>query len=302
MADDDDLRHLLGDAVADVTPNDRLGEIRRRTARPVRRRRWPVVVLGAGTATAAVVAAVALVSSIGTPVEDDAPTARPAERTDAVATYFVGDTMKGDRLFREFQSVPRSRDEADRALEALRRLESGPADPDYRTLWPAGSFVSVETSAALITVGLSDAAADDLASMRTDGLQQVVYTAQAAVARVVPVSFASGSRVLLPDVARDNAVLNALNISDPLEGHTVDDLLTVRGTVRPLNSAIVAVPWSLRSGDGAVALSRRAPITDGAWEQTVDISSLAPGRYVLFARVLDGVDTQAIDTRTITVR
>lgn len=299
---DDDLRHLLDDAVGEITPNDRLGEIRRRTARPVRRRRWTLVVLAAGTATAAVVGAVALVSSIGTPVGDDAPTTRPAERTDAVATYFVGDTMQGDRLFREFQSVPRSRDEAGRALEALQRLEAGPADPDYRTLWPAGSFVSVETTATLITVRLSEAAASDLATMRTDGLQQVVYTAQAAVARVVPVSFASDSRVLLPDLARDGSVLNAVNISDPAEGHTVDDLLTVRGTVRPFSSSVVAVPWSLRSGDGAVALSHRAPITDGTWEQTVDVSSLAPGTYVLLARVLDGVDTPAIDTRTVTVR
>ena len=297
------LRDLLGDAVADVEPRDRLGEIRRRTARPAHHRRWPLIVLGTATATVAVVAAVAVLGGLGAGGEDGGPASRPVKQPDAVAVYYLREDWEQTRLYREFQPARRIGDEAERTLEALRRLESdaGPQDPDYRTAWPDGAFLTVDAQAAQVTVELSEEAAGDLSSASAESLQQVVYTAQAAAQRIVPVSFARDGRVLVDRLTRDASVLSALNISDPVEGHVVDDLLTVRGTVRP-QPETVSVGWSLRSEDGKIVLSRRTPIIDGTWEETAGISALPPGTYVVDARIPVGVDTPAVDTRTIVVR
>lgn len=311
---DDELRHLFQDAVADVAPQDRLGEIRRRTARASegRPRRWAFVVLGAGTATAAVVGAGALVGQLGPDGGD--PAGAPDGRRAAVAAYFIDDTPAGERLFREFQSVPASAAPPALALSALRLLEedAGPQDPDYATVWPDGSFLQVTVDDSAIVVTLSAAAAAGPAISTANGLQQAVFTAQAAIGSTLPVTFASEGRTLRGNVVRDQTRIAPVNISDPAEGHTVDDLLTLRGTVRVTDDVAggepAAVAWSLHTADGAaegeVARSGAAPVTAGTFEETADIADLAPGRYVLTVSAgADTADDDAVtDTRTITVR
>src|SRR6478752_1350405 len=100
--------------------------------------------------------------------------------TTTVPVYFVGDTPQGKRLFREFRKV-----EGDEpAVEALALATAGDAlDPDYGTLYPDGSFASVEIGADKITVGLPDESwttapdgmSEDEARLAT---QQLVYTVQ----------------------------------------------------------------------------------------------------------------------------
>ena len=95
---DDDLRDLLTDAVSDVEPAYRLGEIQARVHRPARR--------GWYAAGGAILAAAAVVTAVSV-VNDDGPRrgtpAADAQRT--AALYFVGDTPAGPRLYREFQKV-----------------------------------------------------------------------------------------------------------------------------------------------------------------------------------------------------
>ncbi|MFC7502283.1 hypothetical protein ACOACQ_11365 [Nocardioides sp. CPCC 206347] len=304
---DRDLASLFADAVSDVVPGDRLGEIRRATAHNTRTpRRWALV-LAAGTATAAVVGGGAALSQLGLPNGDDV--AGPGNEHMAVATYYVGETPDGDRLFREFQSIDATDDTAARALEAVRLLESdaGANDPDYETAWPAGAFVDVALGDDGIRLTISDEAAGDPGTTGTNGLQQAVFTAQAAVGETLPVSFVTGDRTVRDDVRRDNAVLTPVNISDPTEGHSVSGVLTMRGTVRsPRGAEVDDVPWELRSADGALALSGAAPATGTTWETTADIADLAPGRYVLTvsgASPTSGpTNGPATDTRTVTVR
>lgn len=300
---DRDLKNLFEDTVSDVVPGDRLGEIRRATAPGAARkpRRWALV-LAAGTATAAVVGAGAALSQFGLPKGDDV--AGPGDQPTAVAAYFVGQTPDGDRLYREFQSVEATEDAASRTLEALRLLESsaGADDPDYVTAWPDDAFLDVALSDDGIRLTISDEAANDAATMGTNGLQQAVFTAQAAVGETLPVSFMTADRMVRDGVARDNTVLTSVNISDPAEGHSVSGVLTMRGTVRsPRNNDVDDVPWSLRSTDGDLALSGVAPATGTTWETTANIASLAPGRYVLTVSNAH-LDNGTTDTRTVTVR
>lgn len=303
---DEDLRRLLSDAVADIDPRDGLGAIRRRTTRPPRRRArgWPLLVLGAGTATAAVVGTVALVGSLGSPA-DQAPAGPPEEPADAVAAYFVGQTPVGPRLFREFQAISPADEEAPLALAALRLLESdaGPLDPDYTTGWADGSFTAVSVGTGRIDVLLAD---------RVDPLpagpaaQQAVFTVQAALGRSLPVAFSTPEGTLdvggRASVGRDTALLAPVNVTDPVEGHTVDDLLTVRGVVSPAGTAPAAVDWELLDVDDEPVVSGSAPVADRAWEQTTSIADVGAGTYVLRVRVPTPGGAPATDTRTVTVR
>ena len=321
MSPDDDLFHdrlhdLFDDAVRDVTPADRLGEIRRRTTyRPGRnRRRRALAVLGAGTATAAVVAVTALVGALR---HDDAPPAADQAKPSPAAVYFVGETPIGPRLFREFQPIPAAADPADRALDALRRMEvdAGPDDPDYTTSWPAGSFRSVSVDDTGITIELAVTAVpapSAPAGAVSLSVQQAVHTADAAVGSPLPVAFQQDgvpvSEVLgvavEPTTTRLTRVEAPVNISDPAEGLvTGARWLSVRGQVTPVAAERPAkVAYELSDATGTVGAGT-VPVEGLSWSMTIDLNGYAPGRYTLSAWSADSARiARARDTRTFIVR
>lgn len=286
---DDDLRRLLSDAVDDVTPGDRLGEIRRRTA-PAPRRRRPLVALSAGLATAAVVGAIALVGGLGPRGDEEPPVAAPPPQEAVVGTYFVRDSL----LYREFQVVDAGPD-TDRALAALRRLEvdAGPEDPDYGTTWPDGAFREVVVADERIAVRLGiDAVPPGLAA------QQAVHTVQGVLQSMAPVVFL-GAGGTSTEHRREDRYVAPVNISDPVEGLAVGDRLAVRGRVAP-RPPLRSVAWELRDGAGATVRAGTTPVADLAWSMDLDLTGLAPGRYEI---AVFGADRAAVeDTRGVTVR
>lgn len=351
------LSHLLSDAVSDVEPQESLAEIRHRTkVTPMSARRpWLYAVGGAVVATAATVAAVAAVSgspqnaaqeprpaTSQSPTEEPTPTqasesAEPTEPSDGTTTaseppeasdtatvpaYFVRDTPQGVRLTREFQSVQTS-DVPE--TEAIRLAVTGQAlDPDYRSLWPSGSGVAaVGVSADDIAVDLTGNLRDRPAGMTQEeaelAVQQVVYTAQAAIGRGrLPVNFALNGegtdRILgVPTSeplsnAPENDVLSLVSISSLSEGETVSDRFVVSGLA---NSFEATVPWEVRQGDRVVA--KGFATADGwmdklyPWTTQVNVSKLAPGTYT-FAAMTDDPSGGAEgagpteDTKTIVVK
>ncbi|AIY18109.1 hypothetical protein GUY44_24850 [Pimelobacter simplex] len=320
MSADEDaqLRALFSDAVADVDPADRLGEIRRRTSqRPRRSRRRPLlVVLGAGTATAAVVAITALATDFRD--DRDAPVASgPAEYPGAV--YFVSSTTLGPRLFREFQPLPASDDVAVRALDALQQMEvdAGPVDGDYATGWPDGSFTAVSVDDTAITVQVGAVALDAPAGVSPDlatlAVQQAVHTADAAVGRPLPVAFERagtpvarllGRPVELPAV-RNTRVEAPVNLNDPVEGLEVGAALAVRGQVTPVAAeAVSRVSWQLEDASGATQLAGTTAVDAQAWQMTLDVSALPRGRYriVVWPDHDDPDVSGAVDTRSFVLR
>ncbi|MEQ6902999.1 hypothetical protein [Nocardioides sp. YIM 152588] len=331
----EDLRAALHDAAAGIEPPDRLGEIRRRTAPGHRRARtrWLSIALGAGLATAAVVAVgLALGTLLGgsAPVTGNGPASPPTTDGvvvaggdgDTAALYFIADTATGPRLFREFATVPGAGDAADAggaegadggsddsavvlaALDAL-TAENGPLDPDYRTLWPADSFAAAEVDGDTIVVDLGAEALRRPPQISRGearlGLQQVVYTAEAAAGRAVPVAFTFGGApadtVLgVPTegaVARDRqyAVTAPVGVSDPTEGQRLDADLTARGT---LAEYVRTVRWTLTAPGGEVVARGRAELLDAGeggttdhargWQTPpIDVSGLPAGEYVFEA-------------------
>ena len=328
MTIDDRLSELLRDAVADVEPADRLAAIRARTTSPQRAaaRPWWYAAAATGLAAAAAVGAFAVLDG------DDAPEPGPAHHSHAtdpsptasvtvhsVPAYFIGDTPRGPRLFREFDL----RTGTAGLDAAIAELQEAPDDPDYRTAWQPGSLTAGEPRGDVYTVELGDASLHDRpAGMSAEearlAIEQVIYTVQAAAHARVPVQFLLDGNPIneVYGVPASEALANApqldvlslVQINDPVEGLEVTGSFTARGAA---SSFEATVPWEIRDGDTVVEqgfatatgwMDRLYP-----WETRIDVSGLEPGEYT-FAAMTDDPSGGAegaepfVDTRTIIVR
>jgi hypothetical protein len=236
-----------------------------------------------------------------------------------VPVYFVGDTPQGQRLFREFRKV-----EADNpATEALALMTAGDAlDPDYDTLYPGGTFASVEIADDMITVGLPDESwttapdgmSDDQARLAA---QQLVYTVQGIAQKRVPVSITLDGEPadlfgLAGQVSNDPEIdVRALvNVTTPEEGATVSGTFTASGAS---SSFEATTPWEIREGgaDGKVVMDGFATAEGWMdklypWESEVDVSDLPAGEYTFVAMTDDPSGGEGagptVDTKSITIQ
>ena len=177
-------------------PADLYAGVERRATR-IRRQRTGAVA-GAALTILALVIAVPLARDAGkndvgfappgpsdppAPVVTTAPpqaTTAPAVPRERVPVYYARDTgpKRGIRLYREFHLLPAKTIEA----AVAEMLGVAPIDPDYRTLWPAGTTVrGVTVEGDLATVDLSEGARRN--SIGSEGaeaaVQQLVYTVTA---------------------------------------------------------------------------------------------------------------------------
>jgi hypothetical protein len=220
---EDELHRLLDDAVSDVEPRGGLDAIRSRTkVSPMRARPWYLGVGAAVVATAATIAAVAVVGGdAGRPASEpgfaDSPSeaapassdpggeespstkeSEPPTSSVAIPVYYVGDSPMGPRLYREFHTGDGG-DPLGTALEHA--VSQAPEDPDYTVPWPTGTAVSGSVGAdgtddaGKIAVDVTSPGGEDLqarpAGMSREtaemAVQQLVWTAQAAVQSSAPV-------------------------------------------------------------------------------------------------------------------
>lgn len=330
------LRDLLDHATSDVEPAHGLDAITSRTkVRTMSPRPWFLGAAAAVVATAATVTAVAVLGNGGgtssapepgpaassvttehTPTEQDSPT--PDESSDppseepvpieaAVPVYYVGDTGQGPRLYREFHPGIGAEPLGQALADAVSRT---PDDPDYRTVWPAGTEVSGSFDGigddGLIGIAVTSPAGASLRD-RPAGMsraeaemavQQLVYTAQAAVQSSAPVEFRlDGDRTdqLLgvptaePLARADQAsTLAQVWILGPVEGAEVHSGFEVTGIGAFFEANVV---WELHEGsaDGEVVASsaQSGPVTAeecctmAPYSFTVEAP---PGRYTLVVR------------------
>jgi len=335
----DTLRDLLGETADDIVPGDRLDAIRSATERGRRTGRGWWAAAGAGLLAACVVTAVALSTggtprssetgpatstspseSLDQPASPDAPTAtKPG--TSTVAVYYVGDTPDGPRLYREF----RRWDASDTLNAAVRTaIESPPLDPDYRSAWNAsrttfeqayvvGDVIRIEFSAS----GVLDVD-DDSPAERALAVQQLIYTAQAAVQERLPVQFylrgnptaevlgvPTSELLAAGDLLRTLALVS---ISDPSEGLEVDndEPFTVKGAGNSYEGNVVT---RIQRLDGSEVLDPLPTIAGWMedrlfpFEVTFDLSDVPPGDYVVLSQTDDpsGEGRFHTDSRQITV-
>lgn len=204
-------------------------------------------------------------------------------------------------------------------------LTATPADPDFRTLWPRGSFEGVgDPEVGLSVVHL----APDLSLARPDGmseleaelaLQQIAWTVREAFAERPDVKLVQGGGAVdavfgvptdngIVRAAPDLSVLSHLNITEPAEGTVVSKRFVIRGLAHGFEGTVgcfVEDPTGSAVWSGATIAGwqedRLFP-----FEVEVDLESLPAGTYVVRCRTDDptagtegrGADT---DTRTIVI-
>jgi hypothetical protein len=239
--------------------------------------------------------------------------------TTTVPVYFVGGTPQGTRLFREFRKVEGD----DPAVKALALMTAGDAlDPDYGTLYPSGSFASVEIGADKITVGLPDESwttapdgmSDDEARLAT---QQMVYTLQGIAQKRLPVSIELDGKPadlfgLAGEVSNDpeTDVRALVNVTTPEEGATVSGTFTASGAS---SSFEANTPWEIRKGDADGEVVKDGFATAEGWmdklypwETEVDVSDLPAGDYTFVAMTDDPSEGEGggptVDTKSITIK
>ncbi len=259
-------------------------------------------------------------SPSGDATGSDDPTGSAPQPGSAVPVYYVGDTPRGPRLYREFHANP---DDEEVVSLAVSHALGQALDPDYRSGWPAGTEATqFGLTPDLLTINLEGDLHDLPAGMTAEqaqlAIEQLIYTAQAAFQQGrVPVQFMlNGSRTdqILGQPASEplangaeNDVLSLVSLTSPSEGATVSGSFEASGRA---NSFEANVPWQILRGDEVVksgfAMAEGTMDKLYPWKTTVDVSDLAPGRYTFRAQTDDpsgGAEGSGPfeDTRTIVV-
>jgi hypothetical protein len=323
---DDQLRALLDDAVSDVEPRGSLDEIRSRTTATHSRRPWAWGAGGAVLATAATIAAIAVLSS-GPGTTDGGPgpaaatqptgpqtsATEPQSRT--VTGYYVVQTKRGPLLYPESHVVV-----GDAPVEqTVERAVTGQADdPDYGTAWPAGTTLQkAQLSDGVLSVDLGGVPADRPAGMTAAqaelALDQAVRSAQSAFGSQLPVTFLLDGRpapTLLgvstgqPVPAGSDDTLSPVQVDAPFDGATVDSPFSVTGRAAAFEAN---VQWELLQGStvvkqGFTTAEECCTLSPYSFEVTVP-----PGSYTLVVHDEDasgGAEGagQVEDTKRVVVR
>jgi hypothetical protein len=296
--------------------------------------------LGAGPAhTRHTSAAVSTATATDPATPPSSPTTSPPQTTtgaQAYAVYYVGANAAGRPvLYREWHRGPRlpSADPGGKGGDVLTEavqdaLASLPLDPDYRTPWHALATLdhaSYQTTGAdgtlqiaLKDTGIADRPTSMSPAEAKAAVQQLVYTAQAAVGKRAPVVFTVGRKppgahptLLGIDISRPigNApilkTLSLVNISSPNEGDKVSGKLTVTGTNNSFEGSSVIYlerhgrKYLLTPTIGGQGLHKLFP-----WTVTLDLTKVQPGEYTLVAENDDpsGQGHPDTDTRTLEVK
>ena len=262
------------------------------------------------------------------------PAATPGGQ--AYAVYYVGANAAGRPvLYREWHRGPHlpaadpAGNGADVLTEAVQdALATLPLDPDYRTPWHALATLDHASYAttgagdtiriALRDTGIAQRPTSMSPAEAKAAVQQLVYTAQAAVGKRVPVLFTTGRRppgahptLLGVDISQPigNApilrTLSLVNISSPNEGDKVSGKLTVTGTNNSFEGT--SVIYLERNGKKYLV----TPTIGGQgghklypWTVTLDTTKVQPGEYTLVAENDDpsGQGHPDADTRTLEVK
>jgi hypothetical protein len=115
----------------------------------------------------------------------------------AIPVYYVAQSQRSFRLYREFRVVPDVGGPVASAVSAMTRL--APLDPDYMTPWRPASRTAVSQAGNNVTVDLSADAFSNTnvgSEVAALAIQQLVYTATAAASQ-------SGSPATTVTITRD---------------------------------------------------------------------------------------------------
>ncbi len=247
------------------------------------------------------------------PASTPSGSATPTVATKAYAQYWVADTSRGFRLYREFVRLEVTPDPITAALTAL--IAGKPKDSDYVTLWPKetkiNSVVVTGDKASLdLTLGKMNVGAE----AESMAIAQLVWTATAANTKVKKIQLTVDGRIVESIAGHVDAtkpftrgltyeVLAPVWITSPEEGAQV----SAQGfRLSGMASTFEAnVAWKIfQNGklvqQGSTLASEAAP----AWKPwSVAITGLTPGKYMFIAMEYSPKDGSLVaqDTKNATL-
>lgn len=243
------------------------------------------------------------------------PTATPTPTviTKAYAQYWVGDTARGFRLYREYVRLDVTPDPITTSLNAL--IAGKPKDTDYVTLWPKetkiNSVVVVGNKATIdLTLGKMNVGSE----AESLAIAQLVWTATAANTKVKQVQLTVDGKIVESIAGHVDAtkpftrgltyeVLAPVWITSPEEGATANALGFKLSGMASTFEANVA--WKVfQNGklvqQGSTTAAEAAP----AWKPwSVAITGLKPGKYMFIAMEYSPKDGSLVaqDTKSATL-
>jgi hypothetical protein len=235
----------------------------------------------------------------------------------AVGLYWVGDTARGLRLFREFHrvAVPGDDGDAKAAVEAL--FATVPTDPDYSTMWPSGTEVlGVQISGSTATIDIKFPRPSWGAQAEQRAVDQLVWTATAADTDIAnvrihvdgsPVETLAGHVDTTGELSRQASfeVLAPIWITSHAEGDVVQagETLVLEGLATTFEANVL---YEVLKGSTVVqagfTTAQEAAPARAPW--SVSLSGLTPGEYTLRAMEFSAEDGSLVveDTKRISVR
>lgn len=232
--------------------------------------------------------------------------------------YYVADTAKGFRLYKEVQPVSVTENELgdDKGLNALTMLINGqlpPYDGNYVTLWKSGSKVnSLTREGDVATVDLSLGRLQLGAESEMRAIDQIVWTLTENDPSIKSVnltvdgkpveSLAGHVDATVPFTREPDYEVLATVWIDLLDRSDVTSPVTISGTACTFEANVA---WELLQGDavlqsGATIAGEACPVRS-AWK--VDVGVLAPGDYIFRAFENSAKDGSLIneDTKSFTI-
>ena len=249
-----------------------------------------------------------------TPTTSLTPTPTPTTAQRTLAQYWVADTARGFRLYREFLRIDATPDAITAALRQL--VSHKPVDPDYVSLWPTDTKIN-----NVVVVG--DSAAIDLSFSKLNvgaeaeslAIAQLVWTATAANTSVKKISFTVDGKKVESFAGHVDAtkpftrgltyeVLAPVWITSPAEGQEVSAQGFSMGGMASTFEANVA--WKVfKDGklvkQGSTTAGEAAP----AWKPwQVAIPGLVPGNYLFMAMEYSAKDGSLVaqDSKNVTLK
>lgn len=220
------------------------------------------------------------------------PTPSQAATSSAVALYYLRDSGRGPRLYREFDRVSAGKGAVHDAVQAM--LSRPPADGDYQSLWPTATVVrGVRTEGTTAFVDLSREALSGQAgaAFEAASLQQLVHTVTAADNDLRAVQ-------LLVEGKAPQDLWGHVDTTKPIRREPAAEILGPVWITTPSTGVVArggtfggqatvfeaTVSWQLLQG-GKVIKEGFSTATTGApgrgeWTAKADV---APGSYVLRA-------------------
>ena len=246
------------------------------------------------------------------------PEATPLPVSQDYTFYFVADTARGLRLYKEVQTVDVAENElgSDKGLNALTMLITGqlpPFDGDHQTLWKSGSkVIGISREGGVATVDLSLGRFDVGAEAEQRAIDQIVWTLTANDPTVTSVKFTvdgqgvetlaghvDATETFVPGFSYE--VLASVGI-DQLDRSDVTSPVVITGMACTFEAN---VSWELLQAkktinSGATTAATACP-DRSAWK--IDVGDLAPGKYTIRVFDLSAEDGSVIseDDRDFTI-